>query len=92
MRRPLSNKHERESNEVSVIYLSAREVAAQLGMSVHFVYRLVRHSKIECHRVGRCVRFTQAQVEAYLDRCRVPVRDVDDPLPTNGLIAKHLGL
>lgn len=69
---------------------SADDVAGQLGVSRHFVYRLVHEGAIECHRFGRRVRFSKQQIADYVARCRVPARQPEEPI--SSLVAKHLGL
>lgn len=47
--------------------LTVQEVAAQLGVSPAFVYRIKdRPDGIRAYRVGRCVRFKPEDVDAYL--------------------------
>lgn len=55
-------------------YYSVDEAAEYLELSRHSVYRLVTCHKIGCHRPGlasRPIKFTQAQLDAYLDSTRV---------------------
>lgn len=47
--------------------LTVQDVAAQLGVSPTFIYRLKdRPEGLRAYRVGRCLRFKQADVDAYL--------------------------
>ncbi len=47
--------------------LTVQDVAAQLGVSPTPIYRLKdRPEGIRAYRVGRCLRFKQADVDAYL--------------------------
>jgi len=50
--------------------LTVEEAAARLGTSVHFVRRLVAERRIPYHKVGRHVRIAQADLDAYINRCR----------------------
>ena len=45
-------------------------VAARLGVNDRFVRRLVAEDRITFYKVGRLLRFDQAEVEAWLDRAR----------------------
>lgn len=48
--------------------LSVHDVAAQLGVTETTVYRLKdRPQGIRAYRVGRCVRFRQEDVDAYIN-------------------------
>lgn len=51
----------------------AHYVAAQLGLKVGTVYRMVQAGEIECVRVGRggrTLRFTERQIADYLNARR----------------------
>jgi len=43
------------------------ELAAYLGVTKHFVYRLTSEHRIRFVRVGKTVRFRPSDVEAWLD-------------------------
>ncbi len=62
--------------------LSTQEVAEILHVSKSTIYELIRRSEINSYRVGRKVRFTQDDVDAYIARSRheqsvQPVRRVE---------------
>lgn len=48
--------------------LSVVEVVERLNVSRTTVWRLVRDRKIEAHRIGKQLRFTRDEVEAYMKR------------------------
>jgi putative molybdopterin biosynthesis protein len=48
--------------------LTIEEVADLLRVKVGVVYRVVRRGKLRAHRVGRRLRFTEAQVDRYLGK------------------------
>src|SRR5688572_23430251 len=50
--------------------LTAKTVAALLGLSIRAVYSL----PIPWHQFGRAVRYAPADVEAYRDACRSPAQ------------------
>jgi excisionase family DNA binding protein len=52
--------------------LTAVEVAAQLGLNPRTVCRHAAEGRIGHSRVGKLLRFTQADVDAYLASCRKP--------------------
>jgi excisionase family DNA binding protein len=57
-----------------VVVLTVKEVAERLRVSSSTVYNLVEEGRISCHRIGKgrgCIRFTEEQVEAFLQSCRV---------------------
>ncbi len=62
--------------------LSTQEVAEILHVSKSTIYELIRRSEINSYKVGRKVRFTQDDVDAYIARSRheqsvQPVRRVE---------------
>ena len=62
--------------------LSTQEVADILHVSKSTVYDLIRRGEIHSYKIGRKVRFTQDDVDAYIARSRhehstMPVRKVD---------------
>ena len=62
--------------------LSTKEVADILHVSKSTVYDLIRRGEIHSYKIGRKVRFTQDDVDAYIARSRhehstMPVRKVD---------------
>jgi len=62
--------------------LSTQEVAAILHVSKSTIYDLIRKGEIHSYKIGRKVRFTQDDVDAYIARSRHehstrPVRNID---------------
>lgn len=62
--------------------LSAQDVAARWGVCVQTIYRLAsKKDGLPAYRVGRCVRFKEAEVVAYLEAQAVkppePIRGVE---------------
>lgn len=48
--------------------LNTQEVAKMLNVSKNTIYELIRRGEINSYRVGRKVRFTQEEVDAYIGR------------------------
>lgn len=48
------------------------ELAAHLGITKHFVYRLTKQHRIRFVRVGKTVRFRPVDVAAWLEAEAVP--------------------
>jgi excisionase family DNA binding protein len=53
------------------------EAAAALRVSKRTIYRIVKDGELSGYQVGRhqALRFSAADIVAYLDRHRVPARD-----------------
>jgi excisionase family DNA binding protein len=46
--------------------LSAKVLAPELGMSVWTLYALARENRIPHRRLGRSIRFSRSEIEAWL--------------------------
>ena len=62
--------------------LSTQEVADILHVSKSTIYDLIRRGEIHSYKIGRKVRFTQDDVDAYIARSRHehstrPVKNID---------------
>ena len=62
--------------------LSTQEVADILHVSKSTIYELIRKGEIHSYKIGRKVRFTQDDVDAYIARSRHehstrPVKNID---------------
>lgn len=57
-------------------YLKVDEAAAYLNTSVRFVRRLIEERRIAFHKVGRHVRLSLADLEAFAESGRVEARGV----------------
>jgi excisionase family DNA binding protein len=60
------------STQGEVFYTRA-EVAAQLGVSIFTISRLVARGELAAVRVGQQLRFPQSAVDAYVARASVTV-------------------
>lgn len=48
--------------------LTVKEVAEQMGVSIHTVYRLANQpGGLRAYRIGSCIRFYQTEVAAYIE-------------------------
>jgi excisionase family DNA binding protein len=59
----------------SLDLLTVGEAAERMHMSVRFVRRLVAERRIAFHRMGRSVRLTPADVDAFIEANRVEPMD-----------------
>lgn len=55
--------------------LSLSDVAEQLGLSEHTVYKYTQRRKISFIKVGSLLRFTQEDIDNYINAHRVGVID-----------------
>ena len=56
-------------NKPKVSLLTVRQAAERLGVSRSMVYALVANKALSCHRVGRCIRFSEGQMQEFLASC-----------------------
>lgn len=54
--------------------LTAADVAKHLNLSARKVYELAASQRLASHRFGGAIRFTQEDVAAYVESCRVAAR------------------
>jgi excisionase family DNA binding protein len=58
-------------------WLSTREAARQLGVTVRTLYRLVDGGELAAYRIGRVFRIKQSDLEAFLESARVKPGDLE---------------
>ena len=49
---------------------TVKEVAKRLQVSIGFIYKSIASGELECHRFGKAIRVTQAQLDDFLERCK----------------------
>ena len=64
---------------MGTLTMTAATVAAKLEVSTDFVYRRVQSGEWPCTRLGRKVRFTDADVADILDICRSDAKRTSVP-------------
>lgn len=52
-------------------YLNIVDAAAYLNISRSKLYKMVKDNEIPCYRPGRSIRFTQAELDAWMLNRRV---------------------
>ena len=67
-------------------YLTVSETAAYLNTSERFVRRLIAERRIAFHHVGRHVRFSINDLDAWLATCRV------EPLHASAVVRQLRGV
>lgn len=54
--------------------LKPKEAAAMLGVSTGTIYSLAKTGAIAHYRIGSRISFEEAQVQAYMESCKVAIR------------------
>jgi len=52
-------------------FFTVNELAELLRVKPLTIYRMVKRGDIQCHRIGRALRFRRDDVEGFLKRTRV---------------------
>ena len=51
-------------------FYTVKELAALLEVTEMTIYRMTRRGEIPVHNIGRSKRFSKADIDAFLERCR----------------------
>lgn len=55
----------------NIVWLSTREAADQLGITVRTLYKLIDEGELPAYRIGRVIRLQQEEVDAYIPQARI---------------------
>jgi len=54
-----------------IAWLSTAAAARRLGVTTRTLYRFVDEGELPAYRFGRVIRLKEADVEAFIDNCRI---------------------
>jgi excisionase family DNA binding protein len=54
-----------------ITWLSTKAAAQRLGVTPRTLYRFIDEGQLPGYRMGRVIRLKQADVDAYVERCRI---------------------
>jgi excisionase family DNA binding protein len=54
-----------------VIYMTSKEAAAYLKVSIQTLYRIAKTKKLKSYKVGKVARFKQEDIDKYVDGNRI---------------------
>lgn len=60
-----------------IVWMSTAEAAELLGLRTRTLYRLIDEGQLAAYRFGRVIRLTQADVLAFVERCRIAPGSLD---------------
>jgi excisionase family DNA binding protein len=63
-----------ERSDPEVVWLGTQEAARRLGITARTLRRLIDAGTVPAYRIGRVIRLQQADLERYLDTCRIAPR------------------
>lgn len=55
----------------SIVWLNTEEAARRLGITTRTLYRFIDKGELAAYRFGRVFRLKQADVDNFIDECRV---------------------
>ncbi len=54
-----------------VTWLSTKEAAARLGMTLRTLYRFIDEGDLVAYKFGRVIRVKESDIDRYIDACRI---------------------
>jgi excisionase family DNA binding protein len=63
----------------------ASDVAKMLSVSPSFIYKKAEKNELESLKIGTSLRFTESQVQSYLEKCVKRRQPSNDPGDRNAL-------
>lgn len=61
----------------AVEWLSTAEAASRLGITARTLYRFIDEGQLPAYRFGRVIRLRVAEVDAFIDTCRIEPGTLD---------------
>lgn len=58
-------------------WLSTAEAASRLGVTSRTLYRFIDEGRLPAYRFGRVIRLRSAEVDAFIDLCRIEPGTLD---------------
>ena len=55
----------------TVRWLSTKEAAARLGMTLRTLYRFIDEGDLVAYKFGRVIRLKEDDIDRYIDSCRI---------------------
>ena len=59
-----------------VRWLSTKEAATRLGVTLRSLYRFIDDGDLPAYKFGRVIRLKEADVDAYIESCRIVPGDL----------------
>lgn len=69
----------------TIVWLNTEEAARRLGITTRTLYRFIDKGELAAYRFGRVFRLKQADVDAFIDDCRVEPGTLRHLYPDVGL-------
>jgi excisionase family DNA binding protein len=57
--------------ERQIVWLSTQDAAKRLGVTPRTLYRFIDEGQLPAYRLGRVIRLQLAEVDAFIERCRI---------------------
>jgi excisionase family DNA binding protein len=60
-----------EANGSPIVWLSTKETAERLGITLRTLYRFIDEGQLTAYRMGRVIRVKQSDVDAFIEAARI---------------------
>ena len=76
-----------EVSTADIEWLNTAETARRLGVTPRTLYRFIDDGQLPAYRFGRVIRLKEAEVEEFIERCRIQpgTLDITTPAPQHDL-------
>ena len=65
----------------TISWLSTKEASALLGVTLRTLYRFIDEGEVAAYKFGRVIRLKEADVEQFIESCRIAPGDLEHLLP-----------
>jgi excisionase family DNA binding protein len=62
-------------------WMSTKDAAEHLGVTLRSLYRFVDEGSLPAYKFGRVIRLQEADVERFIENCRVPPGSLEHLYP-----------
>jgi excisionase family DNA binding protein len=65
------------STSSGIVWLNTAETARRLGVTPRTLYRFIDDGQLPAYRFGRVIRLKEAEVEQFIENCRIQPGTLD---------------
>jgi excisionase family DNA binding protein len=72
---------ENQVNPEDIVCMNSAEASKRLGITVRTLYRFIDDGNLPAYRFGRVIRLKQAEVDTFIESCRIEPGTLDSAPP-----------
>ena len=72
---------ENQVNPEDIVWMNSAEASKRLGITVRTLYRFIDDGNLPAYRFGRVIRLKQAEVDTFIESCRIEPGTLDSAPP-----------